>query len=150
VKGHSLGLGLPGLAPGHQLVAALVIDLSVLDLELDDRLPLPDLGLLLLDGVSAALLGGDLFTLLEPLDVDVLGALDGALQHHRLLLLNLLDERPLPDNGGDLDIEREVGIDLSVLVIHDTLVQAGILGSWIRQLNTRLPIIKALLMNNFP
>ena len=48
------------------------------------------------NGVSATLLGGDLFTLLEPLDVDVLGSLDGALQHHRLLLLNLLDDWSLP------------------------------------------------------
>ena len=122
VQRHGLGLGLSGLAPGHQLVAALVSDLGVLDLQLDDRLAVSDLGLLLLDGVPAALFGGDLLALLEPLDVNVLGALDGALKHDRLLLLDLLDDRPLADHGGHLDVEGQVGVDLTVFVADDTFV----------------------------
>ena len=67
--------------------------------------------------------------LLEPLHVDVLASLHCALQHHRLLLLHLLDDRPLPDDGGDLNVEGEVGVDLPVFVADDTLVEAGILRS---------------------
>ena len=67
--------------------------------------------------------------LFEPLHVDVLASLHSALQHHRLLLLHLLDDRPLPDDGGDLNVEGEVGVDLPVFVADDTLVEAGILRS---------------------
>ena len=67
--------------------------------------------------------------LLEPLHVDVLASLHCALQHHRLLLLHLLDDRPLPDDGGDLNVEGEVGVDLSVFVADNTLVEAGVLRS---------------------
>ena len=131
MKGHSLGLGLSSLTPSHQLVAALVSDLGVLNLQLDDRLAIPDLGLLLLDGVSASLPGGDLMPLLEPLDVNVLSALDGALEHNRLLLLDLLNNRSLADHWGHLDVEGQVGVDLPVFIIHDTFVKASILGSWV-------------------
>lgn len=36
-----------------------------------------------------------------------------------------------PDNRGDLNVEREVGVDLAVLVVDDALVESGILGCWI-------------------
>ena len=70
-------------------------------------------------------------SLLEPLDVNVLGALDGALKHDRLLLLDLLNNRPLADHWGHLNVEGQVGVDLPVFVINDTFVQASILGSWV-------------------
>ncbi len=34
-----------------------------------------------------------------------------------------------PDNRGDLNVEREVGVDLAVLVVDNALVESGILGS---------------------
>jgi len=147
LQGDSLGLGLPSLRLGHKLVAALVRRVSVLDLQLHDRLTLADLRPLLLDGEALASVGGDGLALLEPLHVDVLASLHCALQHHRLLLLHLLDDRPLPDDGGDLDVEREVGVDLAKLVADHALVHACILGSRVRQLDARFPEVGNLLVD---
>jgi len=147
LQGDSLGLGLPSLGLGHQLVAALVCCVGVLDFQLDDRLTLADLGPFLLHGEALASVSGDGLALLEPLHVDVLASLHRALQHHRLLLLHLLDDRPLPDDGGDLDVEREVGVDLAKLVADHALVHPCVFWSRVRQLDARFPEVCDLLVD---